>query len=75
MQLIYKTKQLILAAGDLISFIIGFLLSLTIRFFELPTIETIEKNLNLFIHPLNLHSRMNFVTFNLNHLPFHIIPL
>ncbi len=46
---IYRIKQLALLLGDLISFAIGFGISISLRYFEIPAWELIERHLTPFL--------------------------
>ncbi len=48
MKLIYRTKQIILAIGDLLSFVFGFWLALLVRNLETPEWSQIELHIPLF---------------------------
>ncbi|MFZ2979209.1 MAG: hypothetical protein WA057_06090, partial [Candidatus Magasanikiibacteriota bacterium] len=48
MRLVYRIKQAMLATGDWVIFYITFWLSLSIRNWQIPNWQTIEKNLDLF---------------------------
>ena len=47
--LIYRFKQLLLVFGDFVSFILAFLLSITLRYFKIPDWEKIKFHLLLFL--------------------------
>lgn len=48
MKIVYRFKQLVLLSGDLISFSLGFWISLAIRYFELPLPGAINEKLSVF---------------------------
>lgn len=70
MQLIYKTKQLTLMLGDLVSFSIGFLLSVSLRNLALPSWQIIEQHLALFLTVYFIWIITNFINglYALEHL-------
>ncbi|MEK7644129.1 MAG: sugar transferase [Patescibacteria group bacterium] len=48
MKIVYRFKQLVLLSGDLISFSLGFWISLAVRYFELPASDAINDKLSIF---------------------------
>lgn len=49
MRFVYRTKQFILIAGDIIAYFLAFFLSLFLRHFTIPDADTIERHIGLFI--------------------------
>lgn len=61
MYFVYRAKQFILVAGDLVSFVTGFWLSLLIRHFAVPTQEQLELHLALFAGMFLLWMVVNYI--------------
>ena len=61
MQLVYRLKQLILAFGDLLAFLTGFLASLSMRYQAFPSAEQIENNRSLFFIMFLLWIVVNYI--------------
>ena len=61
MNLIYRTKQLLLLAGDLVCLTASFWLSLTLRAWRLPTWLEIERNLVPFAIVFVIWSIVNYI--------------
>ncbi|PIZ95060.1 MAG: hypothetical protein COX81_02050 [Candidatus Magasanikbacteria bacterium CG_4_10_14_0_2_um_filter_37_12] len=61
MQLFYRIRQLILVAGDLLVFIFCFWLSLAIRYFEIPSLETFEHHVAILPILLALWLVLNYI--------------
>ena len=59
--LIYRIKQLLLVLGDFVSFCIAFLLSLSLRYLELPNWYQIELHLGLFLIVYGLWIIINYI--------------
>ena len=57
----YRFKQLILLGGDLIAFFCAFLLSLSLRNFDIPDIEKVTSNLSLFFFVFLLWIVINYI--------------
>ena len=49
MRFLYRIKQLIILSGDMVSYLLGFWIALTVRHLEIPSLETILHHANLFI--------------------------
>lgn len=61
MKLAYRTKQALLASGDLVSFGLGFYASLTLRNWQIPTAGQIEKHLAPFLIVFFLWLIINYI--------------
>lgn len=70
MRLIYRLRQIMLATGDLLSFVIGFWISLTIRYLETPPWEIINSHLSPFFWLFLFWIVINFINglYDLAHL-------
>lgn len=62
MKFIYRLKQLTLFGGDMISFALGFWLSLSIRYWHAPNWQQIEQHLVLFFFLFLLWVVINFIS-------------
>ncbi len=58
----YRFKQIILLAGDFIVFFLALLLALTIRHLEVPTIDTINTHIILFVWVFLIWITVNYIT-------------
>ena len=61
MRLVYRIKQFIVAFGDLVCFMIGVFLALTLRHFRLPLWSEIHDHLGLFVATFFLWIIVNFI--------------
>ncbi len=61
MKFVYRIKQIILAGGDLLFYILAFWLSLIIRHGQLPNIETLQKHSGLFVVLFLFWILINFI--------------
>ncbi len=70
MKFVYRIKQLMLAGGDMLAFVFGFWLSLTVRNLKAPNWNQIEQHLTLFFLLFLLWIVVNFINnqYDLNQL-------
>lgn len=61
MKIAYRAKQLVLVLGDLVAFSLGFWVSLTVRYFTLPSTSTINNNLSVFTLLFVTWTVINFI--------------
>lgn len=49
MNFLYRFKQFILISGDFLSYLAGFFIALTVRYWQIPGVDIIQANFNLFL--------------------------
>lgn len=76
MRLIYHIKQAMLAGGDMLGFIIGFWISLTIRYWQMPSWQKIESHVTPFFLLFLIWLVINFINglYDLNKLKTKNLP-
>ncbi len=76
MRLVYRIKQLMIIGGDMLGFVLGFWLSLFLRYQQIPTWQKIEAHITLFFLLFLLWIIINFINglYDLNKLRAQNLP-
>lgn len=61
MKFMYRAKQCILLGGDILSFVVAFIMSLSLRYLEVPPKELLAQNFSLFFFLFLLWVLVNYI--------------